>query len=54
MRTKVVFDSIKVHELIDTDRIMKVLSRFEGGVAGIRKTFSNGRSNISTSNKKMG
>ena len=54
MRTKVVFDSIKVHELIDTDRIMKVLSRFEGGVAGIRKTFSNSRSNISTSNKKMG
>lgn len=43
IRTKVVVESIKVHELIDTDRIMKVLSRFEGGVAGIRKTFNNNR-----------
>lgn len=54
MRTKVVVDSIKVHELIDTDRITKVLSRFEGGVAGIRKTFNIGRPNISSSSKKMG
>ncbi|KAK5779968.1 Rfm1p PWA37_001658 [Arxiozyma heterogenica] len=53
MRTKVVVDSIKVHELIDTDRISKVLSRFEGGVAGIRKTFNIGRPNISSSGKRM-
>ncbi|CAL9737361.1 repression factor of MSEs protein 1 [Monosporozyma servazzii] len=44
IRTKVVVDSIKVHELIDTDRIAKILSHFEGGVAGIRKTFNTNRS----------
>lgn len=44
IRTKVVVDSIKVHELIDTDRITKILSHFEGGVAGIRKTFNTNRS----------
>lgn len=43
IRTKVVVDSIKVHELIDTERITKVLSHFEGGVAGIRKTFNTNR-----------
>lgn len=53
MRTKVMVDSIKVHELIDTDRISKVLSRFEGGVAGIRKTFNIGRPNMSSSGKRM-
>lgn len=45
MRTRIVVDSIKVHELIDTERIAKVLSHFEGGVAGIRKTFGTNRGN---------
>lgn len=37
MRTKAVFDSVKINELITNDRIQVVLSRFEGGVAGVRK-----------------
>lgn len=38
MRTKPMFDSIKVHELVGHKRIRKVLSSFEGGVAGVRRT----------------
>lgn len=37
MRTKHSHEIIKVNELVGTDRIRSVLSKFEGGVAGIRK-----------------
>lgn len=37
MRTKHSHEIVKVNELVDTDRIRSVLSKFEGGVAGIRK-----------------
>ncbi|CAI4036565.1 hypothetical protein SMKI_15G4130 [Saccharomyces mikatae IFO 1815] len=37
MRTKPSFKSVKINELIGNKRIRSILSRFEGGVAGIRK-----------------
>ncbi|AHY77557.1 Rfm1p [Saccharomyces cerevisiae YJM1478] len=37
MRTKPSFKSIKINELVGNKRIRSILSRFEGGVAGIRK-----------------
>lgn len=37
MRTKPVYEKIKVNELVNTDRVRNVLSKFEGGVAGVRK-----------------
>lgn len=37
MRTKHVHETVKVNELVSMKRIRKVLSRFEGGVAGVRK-----------------
>lgn len=37
MHTKLVYEKIKVNELVNTDRIRNVLSKFEGGVAGVRK-----------------
>ncbi|CCK71348.1 Rfm1p KNAG_0G02910 [Huiozyma naganishii CBS 8797] len=37
LRTKPVVNSIKINELIATDQITIILSRFEGGLAGIRK-----------------
>ncbi|CAI4064648.1 hypothetical protein N7582_002756 [Saccharomyces uvarum] len=37
MRTKPSFKSIKINELVGNRRIRSILSRFEGGVAGIRK-----------------
>lgn len=37
MRTKHSHEVVKVNELVGTDRIRSVLSKFEGGVAGVRK-----------------
>lgn len=37
MHTKPVYEKIKVNELVNTNRIRNVLSKFEGGVAGVRK-----------------
>lgn len=37
MSTKPSFKSIKINELVGNKRIRSILSRFEGGVAGIRK-----------------
>lgn len=37
MHTKPVYEKIKVNELVNTDRVRNVLSKFEGGVAGVRK-----------------
>lgn len=37
MHTKPVFEKVKINELISSTRIRNVLSRYEGGVAGIRK-----------------
>lgn len=36
LHTRAEYDTVKMNELVGTDRITKVLSRFEGGVAGVR------------------
>lgn len=36
LHTRAEYDSVKINELVGTDRISMVLSRFEGGVAGVR------------------
>lgn len=38
LRTRAVFTSIKINELIGSSQITKILSRFEGGVQGIRSS----------------
>ena len=38
LRTRAVFNSVKMYELVNTKSIRKILSRFEGGVAGVRKS----------------
>lgn len=40
LHTRPEFDFIKINELVGTERISAVLSRFEGGVAGVRKKES--------------
>lgn len=37
MSSKPVFEKVKINELVSSDRIRNVLSKYEGGVAGIRK-----------------
>lgn len=37
MRTKPAFDSVKINELVANKSIRNIMSRFEGGVAGVRK-----------------
>lgn len=37
MQTKPVFEKIKINELVTSGRIRNILSKFEGGVAGVRK-----------------
>lgn len=37
MRTKPAFDSVKINEVMANKSIRHILSRFEGGVAGVRK-----------------
>ncbi|KAL3233526.1 Repression factor of MSEs protein 1 [Nakaseomyces bracarensis] len=37
LRTKPVFDTVKINELIANKSIRNIMSRFEGGVAGVRK-----------------
>lgn len=36
LRTRATFTAIKIHELIGTSQMTKILSKFEGGVQGIR------------------
>ena len=38
LRTRAVFNSVKMYELVNTKSVRKILSRFEGGVAGVRKS----------------
>lgn len=37
MQTKPVFEKVKINELVTSGRIRYILSKFEGGVAGVRK-----------------
>ncbi|QLG71151.1 hypothetical protein HG535_0B01890 [Zygotorulaspora mrakii] len=37
MRTRPVYEKVKINELVASEKIRNVLSRFEGGVAGVRK-----------------
>ncbi|CAR28858.1 ZYRO0F13574p [Zygosaccharomyces rouxii] len=37
MRTNVIYEKVKLNELVSIDKIQRVLSKFEGGITGIRK-----------------
>lgn len=37
MRTKVIYEKVNLNELVSIGKIQKVLSRFEGGITGVRK-----------------